>query len=301
MKRRVLLALPVFGVLAAGAMAFALSRNPAEKVEREPITAAYPEGPLSHGGKLYFAEMTADRVSVVEDGVARPFFRQRGCGPTAIAPYLEGYLVLCHAGRRVVSVTAAGKETGRWSADAAGDALRGPNDASADGAGGVYFSDPGVFARDAEPDGRVMHLAADGRLVVAADGMRYPNGVHVDQRRGHVYVSEHMAAQVLRFEVGPGPSLAQRATFARISPNEQSEAGPDGLELAPNGDLYVAIYGEGRVARFAQSGQHVGDVLLPTAFATNITFLADGTVVTTGAFSNAGRELAGEVRFHAPE
>lgn len=294
--------------LAAGALiGLALDRSKPEGAE--PIAASYPEGPLSHGDRLFYAEMGADRVSVVEDGAARTFFTQRECGPTAIALYGDGYLVLCHLGRRVVAVNEDGEERRRWSADASGNALMDPNDASADGLGGVYFSDPGVFSRDTKPHGRVLHLAANGVLRIVADTLWYPNGVYVDQIRERLYLSEHMTGRVLRFEIRPDRSLGPSATFAHVANAERSEryetpyeeAGPDGLEIGPNGELYVVVYGEGRVLRFAPNGAYRGSVELPTRYATNITFLPDGRAATTGSFTNAGPPFPGEVRFHAAE
>jgi sugar lactone lactonase YvrE len=299
--------LVAIAALLAGGATIGLFLDGSKDDSAEPIAASYPEGPLSEGERLYFAEMGADRVSVVEDGAARAFFTQRDCGPTAIAPYGgDGYLVLCHLGRRVVAVTAAGEERRRWSAYADGKALMDPNDASADGHGGVYFSDPGPFSRNTEPHGRVLHLAADGVLRIVADTLWYPNGVYVDQVHLHLYVSEHMAGRVLRFEIRPDGSLGPPATFVQLVDAQRSdsydtpyaETGPDGLEIGPNGELYVVVYGEGRVLRFARNGAYRGAIELPTRYATNITFLPDGSAVTTGSFNNVDPPFPGEVRFH---
>src|SRR5262249_25624656 len=144
--------------------------------------AFYPEGPLWQGDRLYFAEMRADRVTVRDMQGSRSFFEQRGCGPTAIAPYGEGDLILCHLAAAIVAVDADGSELRRWDRDREGAFLADPNDASADGRGGVYFSDPGPFAHTARPQGRVMHLSADGVLTSVAGPLWYPNGVHVSGR-----------------------------------------------------------------------------------------------------------------------
>jgi gluconolactonase len=306
-RRRVVL--PVLAVVLAAGAAITLVLDGSKDGSADPIAASYPEGPLSQGDKLFFAEMGADRVSVVEDGAARMFFTQPHCGPTAIAPYGGGYLVLCHLGRRAVALSAAGEERRRWVADADGNALMDPNDASADGRGGVYFSDPGVFSRSTEPHGRVLHLAADGRLRIVADTLWYPNGVYVDRVRKRLYVSEHLAGRVLRFQIGPDGSLGPSSTFVRMADAERSdryatpyeETGPDGLEIGPNGELYVVVYGEGRVLRFARNGAYRGAIELPTRYATNITFSPDGSAATTGSFTNVDPPFAGEVRFHDAE
>lgn len=100
------------------------------------------------------------------------------------------------------------------------------------------------------PHGRVMHLSASGELRSVAEPLWYPNGVYVDQGLRYAYVSEHMAGRVLRFEIGSDGSLGPPATFVDLAlvrrperyGTPYAETGPDGLEIGPNGDLYVAIW-----------------------------------------------------------
>lgn len=268
------------------------------------ITASYPEGPLFHGEKLYFAEMGADRISVLEAGQERIFFRQPGCGPTAIAPYGEGFLVLCHISARAVAVDANGRVLRTWARDEEGAALRDPNDASADGRGGVYFSDPGAFSKQTRPHGYLMHLSAEGELRRVAGPLWYPNGVFVDQAAGAVFVSEHMTGRILRFaqEAGGGvgaPDVFANVTDLNLAPlydTDYPETGPDGLEIGPNGDLFVALYGGGRILRFSPSGQLVGDIPTAPRFVTNLAFGPEGEAATTGPFENLRAPFRGEVR-----
>ena len=69
----------------------------APSAEAEPTVVAsgsYPEGLLWHGGRMYFTEMGADRVTVIENGTTREFWRDRGCGPTQIVPFGPGGFVV---------------------------------------------------------------------------------------------------------------------------------------------------------------------------------------------------------------
>lgn len=268
------------------------------------IPASYPEGPLWQGESLYFAEMLADRVMVVDGGVVRTFFEQRGCGPTAIAPYGEGFVVLCHLGERVVAVDANGHELRRWTRARPGKMLGRPNDASADGKGGVYFSRPGQFGRGWEPNGWIMHLSAEGVVRPIAGPFAYPNGVHV---AGDVlYVSEHLRGRILRFNIEPGGRLGRPRTFVNLAQIPRPAryhppyalTGPDGLEIGPDGNLYVAIYGEGRLLKFSPAGELLGMTELPTRYLTNVAFGKPG-VALTGAFDNRAPGSPGEVRILA--
>ncbi len=267
------------------------------------ISASYPEGPLYVGEVLYYAEMGADTVTVVESGTPRRLFEQDGCGPTAIAQYGGGFLVLCHIGRRIVALSSSGQVESAWAETSDGQAFLNPNDASADGNGGVYLSDPGTFSRDSNPEGRIIYVSSSGSVEVVADGLWYPNGVFVDRSAGRLLVSEHLAGRVLSFDILVDGSLGQATTFADTAEapadrfdDEYREAGPDGLEIGPRGEVYVAIYGEGRIIVLGSSGEFLREHTVPTRFVTNIAFANGGMVATTGAFDNRNPPYAGEVR-----
>ena len=63
----------------------------------EPVvvaSGAYPEGLMWHDGRIYFTEMGADRVTIIENGGTREFWRLPGCGPTQIVRFgPKGFVV----------------------------------------------------------------------------------------------------------------------------------------------------------------------------------------------------------------
>jgi len=275
--------------------------SPAGADDTRVIPALYPEGPLWQGDTLYYAEMRADRITVVDAGGPRAFFEQEGCGPTAIAPYGEGFVVLCHLGARLVAVDATGKELQQWRRARPGLLLGRPNDASADGKGGVYFSRPGIFGLGWAPRGWIMYLSADGVVRPVAGRLDYPNGVHV---AGNVlYVSEHLRGRILRYNIEAEGRLGKPRTFVDLAkiprparyPSRYPLAGPDGLEFGPDGNLYVALYGEGRLLKFSPGGELLGMMEFPARYLTNVAFGRSGVAVT-GAFDNQTPESRGEVR-----
>ncbi len=230
--------------------------------------ASYPEGPLFAGNTLYVAEMGADRVSAYEHGKKSTFFKSAGCGPTALAPYRNGFLILCHIGGELVAVDKAGKEIQRFGKGV----LRDPNDGYADPMGGVYFSDPGVFSKDTRPEGLVYRLTPEGKLDRVESGLWYPNGVYVDNAEKSVYVSETFARKVWRYAMGADGKLSGKTLFADID------------AIAPKTKY---SYREGKL---------VGEIRTPSQYETNIAFGAPGAVVV-GAYDNANLPLPGEVRW----
>ena len=82
--------------------------------------AGYPEGPVWHGGKLYYAEMGHDKVSYWDGRETRTLFHAAGCGPTSIAPYDGGFVVLCHLADKLVAIDPDGRAQRTFATDAAG-------------------------------------------------------------------------------------------------------------------------------------------------------------------------------------
>ncbi len=268
--------------------------------------ASYPEGALWRDGKIFYTEMGTDQVAFASGGAKHVYWRERGCGPTSLAPYGEGLLVLCHRGAELVALDASGAVKRRWEKDDTGTLLQDPNDSSADGRGGVYVSDPGVFSMDARVTGAVVYLAPDGALKRVAQNLRYPNGVFVDRAENALYVDEHMSRRVLRYPIQPDGTLGPVRVFADLNlltrrVGDYREAGPDGLERGPNGDLYVCLYGEGRIVRLSPDGRLVASIPVATPYLTNIAFAPDGSAYVTGAFENMAPPLRGQVARLAPE
>ncbi|MFZ4603116.1 MAG: SMP-30/gluconolactonase/LRE family protein [Caulobacterales bacterium] len=289
-------------VLGACAAALALGAAPATL---DP-NASYPEGAFYLDGRLLYAEMGADRVSQIVQGRKTTFWSEPGCGPTAIATYGDGVLIFCHIGERFAYVgkdSVTRRHFGRApDATAPAGPVGNPNDGIADDKGGVYYSDPGPFSKRAAPQGYVKRLGPDGAVTTVAEGLWYPNGIWFDRRAQKLYVDEHLARRVLRYDVAADGSLRNREVFAAIDqiappppPPRFAEAGVDGLEMAPNGDLVVAVYGEGRLLQIAPNGKLRRVIPVPFRYVTNIAFAPSGDAAIVGSLINDQPPFPGQV------
>jgi sugar lactone lactonase YvrE len=273
-------------------------------VLRQGVPASYPEGPLWQSKRLYFAEMGADRITMLEAGQSRTFFQRRGCGPTAIAPIGAdgGFAILCHLSAEVIIVDARGQPTARFDRDADGVRLSNPNDVTSDGAGGVFFSDPGPFSADSAPQGRLVHLAPGAQPVRVGPVLWYPNGVWFDPGTRTLFASEHLARRVWRFPVmadgglGAGSVLADLGPTLAAATGQYRETGPDGLEMAPDGTIHVAIYGAGVLMRLAPDGRILGQTPADARFVTSLAFRADGLAAVTAVRRHDAAPFEGSVR-----
>jgi sugar lactone lactonase YvrE len=300
------------GALAgAAAPAAAQPAAPSSPLVRElPATviepdAQNPENVLWYGGRLYYTELPRDRV-MVWDGRARTvWYQEPGCGPASIrALRPDGDLVLlCHVGARLVRLTPDARVVARYTRDVAGRALRDPNDADADGEGGLYFSDSGVYSPQAPATGRVYHLAADGTIRLVADGMRYSNGVKVDRRNNRLLVSEHLARRVLSFPIRADRTLGNASVFfdlaglATLFPARYTTdlMGPDGLDMDAAGNLYIAEDGAGRVLVVSPEGRLLSIFPVPFQWITNVGLGGDGALYVSGLFDVMTPPFSGQV------
>jgi sugar lactone lactonase YvrE len=288
-------------VRSALALTLALLAGPALAEPAVVASGAYPEGLMWHDGRMFFTEMGADRVSVIENGTTRTFWQLQGCGPTQIVRFgPKGFVVDCHLGRAMVEVSAEGA-TGRiFTTNAAGQRLQDPNAAVSDGAGGAYFSDAGIFDLQAPSTGRVYHLSAMGTMTEVVGGIRYANGVNFDPGSRILYVSEHLARRVLALKLDGRERVMTRQVlieFSQIPAARQYSfplAGPDGIALRP-GLLAVAEYGEGRVHIFDRDGKHLNTLKVAMPFVDTVIWDDAGNFYAGGAFQNTRPPYEGAV------
>ncbi len=266
------------------------------------IEAFYPEGPLREGKSVLFAEMHRDRVVRWNGTKSTTFFSQEGCGPTAIARYGSGYVVLCHLTNSIHTVTREGVVQSSITRDTQGRPFQRPNDAGRDAAGGVYFSASGKFSRLALPEGALMYLGLDGRVKKLAERLRYTNGIVV--AGGRVLVSEHLANRILAFPILDPGVVGAPEVFADLNayglgmPNSRPIQGPDGLEVDSRGNVYVAHYGAGEVLIFSPDGTLRYRVGWTQPAVTSLTLSPDESrLVVTGSSPVRGNSWPGRVEW----
>lgn len=255
--------------------------------------AHYPEGPLWHRDRLYYAEMSHDRIAVRKGGKSLTFWRRKGCGPTSIAAVPGGFVVACHISRVLARISDGGKTVSIVAEDARGWPIGNPNDMIADGRGGVYFTSSGLFLAAAPAMGRVYFLPPKGPPRQVAGTIRYANGVVLSPDRRHLFVSAHIARRVLRFEIGPKGRLSRREVFVsldRLTPAAKGAhrlAGPDGLAFDGQGNLYIAEYGAGRILVVGPDRRLLRIIPVKNRFVTNLEFGPDGkSLYVTAPASN---------------
>jgi gluconolactonase len=207
----------------------------------------------------------------------------------------DDILVVCYDGNYLVELDRNGKEVRTISRDDHGAPFIGPNDLTADGHGGVYFSASGVYNINAPIEGKVLHISPAGKSVaVVADTIDYSNGLTLSKDGRSLLVAEMLADRILSFQVEPGGALGLRRVWARLqdlappTSHEDAYNGPDGVKLGPDGNYYIAQNGSGRVLVVSSQRRLVRIIKVGTRNVTNIAFGPPGgglVVYITGTFN----------------
>jgi lactonase len=134
-----------------------------------------------------------------------------------------------------------------------------PNDLVFDTAGGFYFSD--FKGTATEPTGGVYYTAPDLKSIKSVlPNMAMANGLALSPDGKSLWATEFGRSLLHRIE------LANATTIAPIDSGVVYHFvghGPDSMRADADGNVYVAIHGQGRVLVFNRRGLPIGQILLP--------------------------------------
>jgi len=122
------------------------------------------------------------------------------------------------------------------------------NDVQADGHGGAWYTQGGLY-----------HAAADGTVsTVAEGGGLFTNGVALSPDGKTLYVTNKQT--IVAFDVGPEGSTGNRRDFVTLA-NEAKGFGGDGMAVDNAGRLYVT--GDAGIHVIEPSGKEIGVIPVP--------------------------------------
>jgi sugar lactone lactonase YvrE len=243
----------------------------------------FPEGPLWHGGRLYYVEVYGHRVGFWDGTAATVFWHRPGSGPCAIERAADGaFLVPCFDAGALARLAPDGTLTAWRTHGDDGHPLTGANDLVMDDRGGAWVTASGRWDVNAPPEGAVFRLGADGRLNRVVAGLHFSNGIALVDGGRTLVVAETLARRLTAYPIredgtlGPGRVYLNLDDLGPLPEGADASAGPDGLERHPSGDLWVCDYGAGRVHVLDAAGRAKRTIVTPTPFVTNVAFGPDG-------------------------
>jgi len=185
--------------------------------------------------------------SVSIDAQGRTFAADRSCTDPGL-----GLGANCTILSRIVQLTPERKVIADRFAD--GSTLGRINDLAADGHGGAYYTQGGLF--HAKADGTVDTIAAAGN---PQQGGLFTNGLVLSPDGKTLYVTNRLT--ILAFDVGADGVVSNRRDFATLVGEPQGSFGGDGLTVDAEGRLYVT--GGAGIYVFDKAGKQLGVIPVP--------------------------------------
>jgi sugar lactone lactonase YvrE len=225
---------------------------------------AYFEAPRWHEGAWWVSDFYRHTVSRVSPAGQEEIIAEVEHQPSGLGWLPDGALLIASMKDHRLLRHADGKltEHADLSAYCGGDL----NDLVVDQAGRAYVGDFGPDLMNAAPTS-LKRVNPDGRVSVAAEGLRFPNGSVITPDGRTLIVGETMGNRLTAFDLAPDGTLTRRRAWARLGPDVTSMAdlrvGPDGCTLDAEGYLWVADALGGPVLRIAPDGQLAGQLDLP--------------------------------------
>lgn len=223
---------------------------------------SFLEGPVfGSDGALYVADVPYGRIFRIAPDFSRwEVALQYDGEPHGLAFAADGRLLATDYRHGLVEIDlAAGSFTvvrDRYN----GEAFHGLSDIAIDPDGAIWFSDSGRTSLS-DPTGRLFRLDPDGALHCAVDCIPYPNGIafSADGRLAFVAATRANAVwQLQRRFAGGTPPMA--GLFAQLS----GGLGPDGLAVAPTGEIAIVHAQAGQVWLLDPLGHPLRRVTTPS-------------------------------------
>ncbi len=168
-----------------------------------------------------------------------------------------------------------------------------PNDLIVARNGGVYFTDPGLTAQQAEELRKryagkplaprlpptVYYIPPGGKAVKIEEKMIRPNGIQLSRDEKTLYISDSNGVHVIAWEIQPDGRVRNRRDFGTLEGRSNRDNGlggvktfADGMTIDNEGRLYVAT--GGGVEVLSPEGAHVGTIPVrcPPADCQNLAF-----------------------------
>ena len=213
-------------------------------------------------GNLVFCEVFGGRVyRLTPDKELSTVLEENELRPAGIEVHRDGRLFIAELGDfdkegSVVSMAPDGTGITPIVPRAAGYLA---DDLVFDDEGGFYFTD--FKGGSSMPDGGVYYVGPEGGDPVSIlPNLRIANGIGLSPDGRTLWVTELAGGLLHRVSLADATTIAP---FGAVVTYRFTGAGPDSLRVDEEGNVYVAMYGQGRVLVFNEVGLPIGQILLP--------------------------------------
>jgi len=185
----------------------------------------------------------------------------------ALAAYIAGGLVI--GGREIIYESFDGETSATLLTPTVTDVAIGFNDFTTDAAGRVWAGSLGfsVFSGDEMRPGHLHVIDLDGSVRTVSDGIILTNGVGFSPDGKTLYHCDARADLIRAYDVTSDADVAGWTKFTEISGGT-----PDGMAVAEDGSVWVALANGGRVLVFEPDGTLRSEISVPLPMVTSVCF-----------------------------
>ena len=210
------------------------------------------------GGTIFHVTLPDKKVTQL--------FKSHKENPAAVKIHKDGRLFICYLGDfersgGVFAVNAEGKAEETIVSDI--DTEYCVDDLVFDSKGGFYFTDFRGYSTN--PKGGVYYVAPDYKSITPViQNLAVANGIALSTDEKTLWVTETNANRLHRIDLlEDGVTIAPFG--ASIPYHFTGHEGPDSCCIDSDDNLYVAMYGQGRVLVFNKKGYPIGQILIQDA------------------------------------
>ena len=275
---------------------------PDARIERLATGFTFTEGPLWHNGRLWFSDVSGDKLRAVDaSGKVEELIANAGglpnppagknIGPNGMVPDRDGTVLMAQMGaRRIARVDSRLKVTD-FVSTYEGKRLNSPNDLIFARDGSLWFTDPpfGLFnGMDKDPAKEVpfnpVWRYAAGKLTPVITDLKLPNGIAFSPDGRTLYVSDYAVNTIYAYSVAAGGKLRARRTVIEMP--RSGPGGADGMKVDVRGNLWAT--GPGGIRIITPQGKALGQIKLPEV-AANLAWGKDGRTLYVTASTSVYR------------
>ena len=227
----------------------------------------FPEGPaFGSDGSLWVVELGGGSLVQIKNGSIKKY--DVGGKPNGIAFDYCGKLWFCDAGlNQIRCFDSETEQTTVMVSEVNNHALDGPNDLAFDTSGNLIFTCPGNSRNAAT--GYICVRTPNGEVKKIAEQLYFPNGLAFSPITGELIIAETYRQRLWK---GDWNSEKCEWTNASVFATTNGPTGPDGMAFDGHGNLYVAVYGTGKVNVYNREGMLSNEIILPGNNPTNCAF-----------------------------
>src|SRR5712691_11877202 len=218
----------------------------------------YFEGPRWHAGRLWFVDcMERTLLSLAPSGECEQHAKFDDDTPCGLGVLPDGKLIVLTMFRKRLLTYSDGQLS--LYADLSGIAAGTIDDMIIDGLGRAYVGDLGFDLPpppDRGPVGRIILVMPDGKTSVAADGLRFPNGIAVSADNSRLVVAEMDGGCLVEYDIAADGGLNFRRRFGSMK-------APDGICLEHEQAVWVASFDEDAFIRLDHGGRELQRIEVP--------------------------------------